>query len=244
MPSSFGTVYEKIQSTTAAFTYASGAPTSTSGMPDLLLVDTTAGNITVTLPAALGNYSNASNGNAIFLHRSRFSDMEFRTLHLTAGNKAVVATARPHGADRVLRISSVHLDDDAADESSMRAAKFASLLSQLAPSDGVVDLIGGDLNDDTVSGALADLMHPARFSDALTALGNTDRTHPFSASNPWWLCPRIDHILVRGLRATAGVVHSGGVWRDGDDASETRRLEAALCWGGSDHFPVSGTVTF
>jgi hypothetical protein len=66
MPSSFGTVYEKIQSTTAAFTYASGAPTATAGLPDLLLVDTTAGNITVTLPASLGNYSNASNGNGPF----------------------------------------------------------------------------------------------------------------------------------------------------------------------------------
>lgn len=62
MPSQFGTVYEKVQTTTAAFTYSTGAPTSTSGMPDLLLVDTTAGNITVTLPTALGNYSNASNG--------------------------------------------------------------------------------------------------------------------------------------------------------------------------------------
>ena len=62
MPSSFGTNYEKIQSTTAAFTYNSGAPTATSGAPDLLLVDTTAGNITVTLPSALGNYSLASNG--------------------------------------------------------------------------------------------------------------------------------------------------------------------------------------
>lgn len=63
MPSSFGTVYEKIQTTTADFTYSSGSPTATSGMPDLLLVNTTSGNITVTLPAALGNYSNASNGN-------------------------------------------------------------------------------------------------------------------------------------------------------------------------------------
>lgn len=62
MPSSFGTNYEKIQSTTADFTYQTGSPSSTTGMPDLLLVDTTSGNITVTLPTALGNYSNQSNG--------------------------------------------------------------------------------------------------------------------------------------------------------------------------------------
>jgi len=62
MPNQFGTAYEKIQSTTADFTYSSGAPTATTGYPDLLLVDTTAGNITVTLPAALGNYSLAPNG--------------------------------------------------------------------------------------------------------------------------------------------------------------------------------------
>ena len=62
MPNQFGTVYEKIQSTTADFTYSSGAPTATTGYPDLLLVDTTAGNITVTLPTALGNCSFNSNG--------------------------------------------------------------------------------------------------------------------------------------------------------------------------------------
>lgn len=62
MPNQFGTVYEKIQTTTAAFTYQSGAPTATTGLPDLLLVDTTAGNITVTLPAAGANYSNGPNG--------------------------------------------------------------------------------------------------------------------------------------------------------------------------------------
>lgn len=62
MPNQFGTVYEKIQSTTADFTYSSGTPTATTGYPDLLLVDTTTGNITVTLPAALGNYSLAPNG--------------------------------------------------------------------------------------------------------------------------------------------------------------------------------------
>lgn len=62
MPSQFATVYEKIQTTTADFAYSAGAPTSTTGMPDLLLVDTTAGNITVTLPTALNNYSNAPNG--------------------------------------------------------------------------------------------------------------------------------------------------------------------------------------
>ncbi len=62
MSSLFGTVYQKIQSTTADFTFAAGAPTSTSGLPDLLLVDTTAGNITVTLPTAVANYSNGPNG--------------------------------------------------------------------------------------------------------------------------------------------------------------------------------------
>jgi len=43
MPSQFGTVYEKVQTTTADFTYSSGSPTATSGMPDLLLVNTTIG---------------------------------------------------------------------------------------------------------------------------------------------------------------------------------------------------------
>lgn len=67
MPSQFGTVYEKVQSCTADFTYNSGATVSaTTGAPDLLLVDTTSGNITVTLPSALGNYSNASNGQGPF----------------------------------------------------------------------------------------------------------------------------------------------------------------------------------
>jgi len=62
MPNQFGTVYQKIQTPTAAFTYQAGLPTATTGLPDLLLVDTTAGAITVTLPAAAANYSNGPNG--------------------------------------------------------------------------------------------------------------------------------------------------------------------------------------
>lgn len=62
MPNQFATAYERVQSTTADFTFNNSAPTSTTGAPDLLLVDTTSGNITVTLPTALGNYSLNSNG--------------------------------------------------------------------------------------------------------------------------------------------------------------------------------------
>jgi len=62
MPSQFGTNYEKIQSTTADFTYTANTVSATAGYPDLLLVDTTAGHITVTLPASIGNYSNAPQG--------------------------------------------------------------------------------------------------------------------------------------------------------------------------------------
>jgi hypothetical protein len=111
----------------------------------------------------------------------------------------------------------------------------------MPPAAGAVDLIAGDINEDTVTGSAAGLLRTAGFADVLAAVGNREPTHPFRESynrSPRWAI--IDHVLARGAAPRSGDVFDFGL---GAIAAETPRIEANFERCGSDHYPVSGTVS-
>lgn len=179
------------------------------------------------------------NGNALFVRSAALAEFSFSDLSLGGtGNHAVVLNGVLAGSRRPLRVASVHLD---ADRNNVRRVEFQSLLAQWPILPGSVDLIAGDINEDTVSGSLGGEVKRAGFTDVLAAVGNREATHPFSASyngaTRWSI---IDHVLSRGAVPRAGDVFDFGLWSVSD---ELARIEANFRACGSDHFPVAAELT-
>lgn len=179
------------------------------------------------------------NGNALFARRAALAEFSFSDLSLGGtGNHAVMLSGLLAGSRRPLRAASVHLD---ADRNNGRRIEFQSLLDQWPAGSGSVDLIAGDINEDTVSGSLGGVVKRAGFADVLAAVGNREATHPFSASyNGATRWATIDHVLSRGATPRAGDVFDFGLWSISD---EVARIEANFRACGSDHFPVAAEVT-
>ena len=132
----------------------------------------------------------------------------------------------------------MHLD---ADRNNGCRVEFRSLLAQWPAGAGSVDLIAGDINEDTVSGSLGDEVKRAGFADVLAAIGNREATHPFSSSyNGATREAVIDHVLSRGATPLAGDMFDFGLWSISD---ELARIEANFRACGSDHFPVAAELT-
>jgi len=179
------------------------------------------------------------NGNALFVRRAALAEFSFSDLSLGGtGNHAVMLSGVLAGSRRPLRVTSVHLD---ADRNNGRRIEFQSLLAQWPSMAGSVDLIAGDINEDTVSGSLGGEVRRAGFTDVLAAVGNREATHPFSSSyngaTRWAI---IDHVLSRGARPLAGDVFDFGLWSISD---EVARIEANFRACGSDHFPVAAELS-
>ena len=120
------------------------------------------------------------NGNALFVRRAALAEFRFSDLSLGGtGNHAVMLSGVLAGSRRPLRAASVHLD---ADRNNGRRIEFKSLLAQWPAGAGSVDLIAGDINEDTVSGSLGGELKRAGFADVLAAIGNREATHPFSST--------------------------------------------------------------
>jgi len=178
------------------------------------------------------------NGNALFVRRAAVSAFAFIDLPLGGtGNHAVLLTAVLARSRQRLRVASVHLD---ADRNNGRRVEFQALLDQLATQPPGIDLIAGDINEDTVTGSLGGEVRRAGFADVLASVGNREATHPFSSSyngaTRWSI---IDHVLVRGATPRAGDVFDFGLWSIGD---EVERIAANFRTCGSDHFPVAGDL--
>lgn len=179
------------------------------------------------------------NGNALFVRRAALAEFSFGDLSLGGtGNHAVMLSGVLAGSRRPLRAASVHLD---ADRNNGRRVEFQSLLAQWPPAPGRVDLIAGDINEDTVSGSLGGEVKRAGFADVLAVVGNREATHPFSSSyngaTRWAI---IDHVLARGATPRAGDVFDFGLWSLSD---EVARIEANFRACGSDHFPVAAELS-
>ncbi len=179
------------------------------------------------------------NGTAIVWRAGAFDDITTGALALSDdGNIATWMRARHVSSGRRVRILSVHLD---ADDAALRRSQLPVALGFFSAEPGSIDVVAGDCNEDTVGNDLGEMCDQHEFVDALTVLGCTEPTHPYARpSDDYAPIARLDHVLVRGTRPVSGAVIDSGVWPV-DLPGE--RMEEHLRRTGSDHLPVTVTVT-
>ena len=203
------------------------------------------------------------NGNALFLRKSVFRCVSFRTASMSSGQRVPIADTTYQGLP--LSFAVVHLDSDVPHN---RKQDLEDLMNLHLASGNCVVL--GDYNSPTNEGNLVDIIQKSGLVDLITTLANQfqwpidDRTRPDSTgtynSNKFEL--PIDHICARGL--TVNPVLANGVhgtvsgtktgvidfllWQNypinggKKDPNEPGRFSALLEACGSDHFPVVVTV--
>ena len=183
-------------------------------------------------------YYYISNGNALFLKRTTFSEVQFFNLPLGGGNHAIGAQVWYNG--RRLYVVNLHLDSDSDDA---RSTEFTAALSALQTADNV--LILGDHN----AGTDIDPLHSIRtyygYADAFgsRAVPTYPLTRKLSKRRP------VDHILYRGpaLRVQSTQTLGAKIWHhypyQEDDAVQHFRLNAVLSQFGSDHLPITASFT-
>ena len=180
----------------------------------------------------------APNGTAIAIRRSLLDgDAQFRDLPTYGGNHVSVVTGTHVASGRRLRANSVHLDSE---RTSNRTKELRALFADASPESGAVDVVCGDINEDTIIGSASGLFDRAGFVDVLASAGNREATHPWSTTynnSTRWLV--IDHILTRGATPIAGEVLDMG---SSTIADEVGRIEENFRRTGSDHYPIVGTL--
>jgi endonuclease/exonuclease/phosphatase family metal-dependent hydrolase len=178
----------------------------------------------------------APNGTAIMVRRQAFSNLVFRDIALSGdGDHAELVEGVHRATGRRFRAASIHLDSD---KEANRGREARSLMSQLPPAAGAIDVVCGDFNEDSVTGTAGGVVKRAGFVDVLDAVGNREPTHPWSSSfngaTRWAI---IDHLTVRGAQPLSGdVLDFGGL----SIADELTRIESNFRTTGSDHYPVAG----
>ena len=178
------------------------------------------------------------NGTAVFARRDAFSDITVADRALGTGNHAAELTATHKASGRPVHVWSVHLDSD---REKNRAREIDAVLAATPASASTIDVICGDINEDTQTGTVAGITKRAGFTDVLAAVGVRTATHPWSTSynkSKRWAI--IDHVMVRGATPSAGLVEDAGV---ASIADESERIEEYLRRMGSDHYAVLATVT-
>lgn len=179
----------------------------------------------------------APNGTAVLVKRATFSRAAFADFPLGDGNHAAIVEGGLRASGRAARVASIHLDSDS---NARRRTESRSLMERLPGQPGALDVVCGDVNEDTVTGSASHVFESNGFVDVLASVGNREPTHPFSssynASARWAI---IDHVLVRGAEPLAGDVVDFGVWSIAD---EVERIEENMRRSGSDHFPVTAAV--
>jgi endonuclease/exonuclease/phosphatase family metal-dependent hydrolase len=182
----------------------------------------------------------APNGTAIAVRRSMLAtEPEFRDLPTHGGNHVAVVSGMHAASGRQLRAYSVHLDSE---RTSNRIRELRAVFVDAGPESGSVDVVCGDINEDTTIGSAAGLFTREGFVDVLSSAGNREATHPWSTTyynSTRWLV--IDHILTRGATPVAGEVLDMGTASIED---EVERIEENFRRTGSDHYPIMGIVEF
>jgi endonuclease/exonuclease/phosphatase family metal-dependent hydrolase len=180
----------------------------------------------------------APNGTAIMVRRQAFSNLVFRDVALSGdGDHAELVEGVHRATGRRFRAASIHLDSD---KEANRGREARSLMSQLPPAAGAIDVVCGDFNEDSVTGTAGGVVKRAGFVDVLEAVGNREPTHPWSSSfngaTRWAI---IDHLTVRGAQPLSGdVLDFGGL----SIPDELTRIESNFRTTGSDHYPVAGAA--
>ena len=175
-----------------------------------------------------------SNGTAILWRTDRLAQPTTGALALSDdGNVATTLAVRVGGVD--LHVVSAHLDVDRPD---LRRAQLRVACGAVAT--GGAAVVAGDCNEDTAGTDLGAIAAEHDFTDALTAVGDADPTHPLARpSDDFAPLARLDHVLVRGAGPVAARVVDAGLFAI-DDA-EARWIEC-LRRTGSDHLAVETRI--
>ena len=177
-----------------------------------------------------------SNGTAVLWRPDGFDAVETGALALSDdGNVATTFAAHLAGTDTRIDARSIHLDVDRAE---LRRAQLRVALEHKGTAE--LTVVAGDCNEDTVGTDLEQIAAELGFTDALTAVGNLDPTHPLARpTDDYSPLARLDHVLVRGAVPVDGRVVDAGVWAT--DSPGARMVEG-LRRTGSDHLAVLATL--
>lgn len=183
------------------------------------------------------------NGNAIFVKRDRFSTVSFEDFPASgSGNHAALFTGTIKNADgRTVRIASVHLDSDHAYN---RKNEMSAVLTKWLPLNNSTDIIAGDFNTETDATNIQSDLKKAGYFDLLEILGKAEQTHPWTSkyygADNWGI---IDHIVSRGSTPVDGSVMNFNLFNLYPN-DEEMRINRNLQLSGSDHFPITGTMSY
>ncbi|MGD9591013.1 MAG: endonuclease/exonuclease/phosphatase family protein [Candidatus Berkiella sp.] len=182
------------------------------------------------------------NGVALLVKKNLLTNINFQDLALSndGNHAAYIIAKRKSNPSQVIRIASVHLDSD---KPYNRERELNSLLEIMSPQSNAIDIIGGDINFEITNGNLKNNLATAGFTDSLTALGKDGFTSPYSTtyymSSNW---SDIDHILIRNMTPLSGEIISSNLFTIYPD-NEEARINANFSICGSDHFPITATLT-
>jgi len=151
------------------------------------------------------------NGVSVGINSKRFLVLNFNDLPLLTGNHAAVVVCKHRKTEKMIRVSSIHLDDK-----EMKFSEMFSLIEHLDSNPGsYIDIIAGDFNSNIRSFSILQM---AGFRNVIL---NDTMTTP----NP--LLGAIDHVVVRGpVVPLSGKIHQLG------DYCQTVKIN------GSDHYAV------
>lgn len=219
-------------------------------------------------------YAWISNGNAIFVKKSAFTDVWFIDHPLgDAGNMSAFASAICRTNGRRVVCGSIHLDTDVGGNRNSEWNSVGELLLSLDRR--VVDIVLGDFNTNTQAGTLQSdfesftVSETDKFKNALYKLSvNTGLpiyrpTHPMTSTfNDSTTYEKIDHCVYHNGVSPSSAYYSGldkygtadgtfsGVidnclwYTYPTDLDEEERTNANFELVGSDHFPVKIRMLF
>lgn len=210
-------------------------------------------------------------GIALFIRKSKFSNVDFQDISLGTGNHMVLAEAdAPEG--KRMRIAAIHFDSDVGGN---RNLEFSHALTYMISDENVLNFMLGDFNAGFEHGTLKQEFAGSIFADTLITLEKTlninglnKNTTPSTSkyTNAPFLRP-IDHVIFEKNK----VVPVTTLWTDalqygfagytvngvidnrlfirlpelqGYDGNEEERVNQTLTEFGSDHFPVVSTLTY
>lgn len=183
------------------------------------------------------------NGNAIFIRKDRFANITFENFPAsTSGNHAALFSGTIRNSNgKSIRIASVHLDSDYPYN---RKDELNAVLNTWVTQENTVDIIAGDFNTETDATNIKTDIQRVGYIDVLQTLGVESQTHPwdskYNGADNWGI---IDHIISRNSTPINGKVIDFNLYQLFPNDEESR-INRFLQLSGSDHFPITGSVSY
>jgi endonuclease/exonuclease/phosphatase family metal-dependent hydrolase len=183
------------------------------------------------------------NGNAIFVNKSLFTTISFEDFASSgSGNHSALFTATiKNSGGKMIRAASVHLDSDYPYN---RKNELGAVLAKWLPKSNNLDIILGDFNTETDATNIQTDIKKAGYNDLLELLGTARQTHPWDSkyygADNWGI---IDHITYRNGSAVSGAVVDFNLFQLYPN-NEEARININFQQSGSDHFPLTGVISY